>query len=71
MGNLPDSYYEKKPQKKESQDDWIPWKGGECPVSLGQTVKVKYGFNIISGKAGDFAWKHNGSGDIFAYKIII
>ena len=54
-----------------SYDDWIPWKGGECPVERRDVVMVK-GKNggIDTGKACLYDWHHTGSPfDIVAYRV--
>ena len=54
-----------------SYDDWIPWKGGECPVGRRDVVMVK-GKNgeVDTDKAHFYDWNHTGSPfDIIAYRI--
>ena len=54
-----------------SYDDWIPWKGGDCPVERRDVVMVK-GKNggIDTGKACLYDWHHTGSPfDIVAYRV--
>ena len=55
-----------------ADDDWIPWKGGECPVEYSVIVVVK-GKNggIDVGKAHLYDWYHTGSSlDIVAYRVV-
>ena len=54
-----------------SYDDWIPWKGGECPVGRRDVVMVK-GKNgeVDTDKAHFYDWHHTGSPfDIIAYRV--
>lgn len=55
-----------------SYDDWIPWKGGECPVERRAVVMVK-GKNgdVDTDKAHFYDWNHTGSSlDIVAYRVV-
>lgn len=55
-----------------SYDDWIPWKGGECPVGRRDVVMVK-GKNgeVDTDKAHFYDWHHTGSPfDIVAYRVV-
>ena len=55
-----------------SYDDWIPWKGGECPVGRRDVVMVK-GKNgeVDTDKAHFYDWHHTGSPfDIIAYRAV-
>ena len=55
-----------------SYDDWIPWKGGECPVGRRDVVMVK-GKNgeVDTDKAHLYDWHHTGSPvDIVAYRVV-
>ena len=55
-----------------SYDDWIPWKGGECPVGRRDVVMVK-GKNgeVDNDKAHVYDWHHTGSPfDIVAYRVV-
>ena len=55
-----------------SYDDWIPWKGGECPVERRVVVMVR-GKNgeVDSDKAHFYDWHHTGSSiDIIAYRAV-
>ena len=55
-----------------SYDDWIPWKGGECPVERRAVVMVK-GKNgeVDTDKAHFYDWNHTGCPfDIVAYRIV-
>ena len=65
-------------------DGWIPWSGGECPITTGTVVDVKYrngaigaglpaNIHIVSSKdhAGPAYWRADGmQNDIIAYRII-
>ena len=55
-----------------SYDDWIPWKGGECPVERGDVVRVKAkNGEIDTDKAHFYNWWHTGSSfDIVAYRVV-
>ena len=60
-------------------DDWIPWKGGSCPVSFDAVVEVRCrDGHKYKMKAQNFRWVHAGqtgmyvfeeSNDIIAYHI--
>ena len=55
-----------------SYDDWIPWKGGECPVERRAVVMVK-GKNgeVDTDEAHFYDWHHTGSAlDIIAYRVV-
>lgn len=55
-----------------SYDDWIPWKGGECPVERRAVVMVR-GKNgeVDTDKAHFYDWHHTGSSiDIVAYRVV-
>ena len=65
-----------------SDDGWIPWEGGECPVTVGTRVDAKFrdGEKAYNVPAGDCAedpdsrsasdWSHMESDyDIIAYRI--
>ena len=53
-----------------SEDDWIPWKGGDCPVAGEVIVAVKdKNGEIDYGKARLYDWRHTGNNlDIIAYR---
>ena len=64
-------------------DGWIPWSGGECPVTVGTRVDAKFrdGEKAYNVPAGDCAedpdsrsasdWSHMESNyDIIAYRIV-
>ena len=55
-----------------SYGDWIPWKGGECPVERGDVVRVKAkNGEIDTDKAHFYDWHHTGSSlDIIAYRVV-
>ena len=66
-----------------SDDGWIPWEGGECPVKVGTRVDAKFrdGEKAYNVPAGDFAedpdsrsasdWSHMESDyDIVAYRVV-
>lgn len=52
---------------------WIEWKGGECPVDGGETVRVLRQGQIVEHEtqARNMRWVHLGSGydDIVAYRV--
>jgi hypothetical protein len=53
-------------------NDWIEWKGGACPVDLGERVEatLRDGWSGGSTNAGLCRWNHDGtSGDIIAYRL--
>ena len=66
-----------------SYDDWIPWEGGECPVTVGTRVDAKFrdGEKAYNVPAGGYAedpdsrsatdWSHIESDyDIVAYRVV-
>ena len=66
-----------------ADDDWIPWKGGDCPVTVGTRVDAKFrdGKKAYNVPAGDYAedpnsrsasdWSHMGIiYDIVAYRVV-
>ncbi len=57
----------------ETEDGWIPWKGGECPLPSNSPVEVRYRNGHLPAKTPGLAvtlrWGHYGIGhDIVAYK---
>ena len=57
-----------------ADDGWIPWNGGDCPVTVGTRVDAKFRdgarayYNIPS---GDCDWSHMESDyDIIAYRVV-
>ncbi len=64
--------YERLRRKFEPKDNWIEWKGGECPVDPDCMVEVKFTHGEMNNKqrAGFWTWGHSGvPGDIVAYRI--
>lgn len=65
---------------RPTDEGWIPWKGGDCPVEPGTVVEVKWrdipgqsGKKTAKGLAGIYAWWHepgSGYGDIVAYRVV-
>ena len=56
----------------QSDDGWIPWAGGDCPVERRAVVMVK-GKNgeVDTDKAHFYDWHHTGSSfDIVAYRVV-
>ena len=55
-----------------SEDGWIPWAGGECPVERRAVVRVKAkNGEIDTDKAHFYDWWHTGSSfDIVAYRVV-
>lgn len=55
-----------------SYDDWIPWKGGECPVERRAVVMVKEkNGEVDTDKAHFYDWHHTGSPfDIVTYRVV-
>lgn len=62
-------------------NDWIEWKGGECPVPPDTMVEVRYRSAILPISAADLACRENwdwqpsehgltGSFDIVAYRVV-
>ena len=51
-------------------NDWIEWHGGKCPVDDATEVEVEYDGTLDRGQAYTFAWYHDGSGDITAYRVL-
>ena len=69
-------------EPQPADDDWIPWKGGDCPVTVGTRVDAKFrdGEKAYNVPAGDCAedpdsrsasdWSHMESNyDIVAYRV--
>jgi hypothetical protein len=56
----------------ESNDGWIEWKGGECPVEADVNVELKLRSGaIVLGIADHFTWKDHGRDyDIISYRIV-
>ena len=62
----------------QSDDGWIPWKGGECPVAHGTVVDVRYRDGWEGGGlASKWRWHHETrgnpileGGDIIAYRVV-
>ena len=67
----------------QSDDGWIPWNGGDCPVEVGTRVDAKFrdGEKAYNVPAGDCAedpdsrsaldWSHMESDyDIIAYRVV-
>lgn len=61
-----------------SENAWIEWSGGRCPVGSDVIVDVRLRDNMsLIGDAGRFDWHHGGrrwglssdSGDIIAYRL--
>ena len=53
-------------------NDWIEWKGGECPVPADTVVNVRFrnGRESMS-DACNWCWSHGGSSeDIVAYRVV-
>ena len=55
-----------------SEDGWIPWAGGECPVERRAVVRVKAkNGEIDTDKAHFYDWWHTGGpNDIVAYRVV-
>ncbi len=58
--------------------EWIEWKGGPCPLTLGQTFDIEYRDGLTNSvpKVADAHWMHrnvwrhfNDKGDIVRYRI--
>ena len=56
----------------QSDDGWIPWAGGECPVERGDVVRVKAkNGDVDTDKAHFYDWWHTGGpNDIVAYREV-
>lgn len=65
---------EKKVDEPAKTDDgWIPWNGGNCPVDMTAKVKVRLRSGTLTGptSAYDLYWKHiNNLEDIVSYCVI-
>lgn len=56
-----------------TDDGWITWTGGECPVEGNVVVQVRYrsGAECTYYAANSCKWDHAGtSGDIIAYRVV-
>lgn len=55
-------------------DDWIEWKGGECPVAANAIIQRKYrdgADGFMKAPAAYFRWTHLGEDrDIIAYRVV-
>jgi hypothetical protein len=64
----------KGPQPDIASDDvWIQWNGGDCPVLPDTAVEIRFrdGFTHRSNAAGHWKWIHcGGASDIDAYRVI-
>lgn len=56
----------------ESNDGWIDWHGGDCPVNENTIVECKLrNFHISKFYADNFHWNHNSDlSDIIAYRVV-
>jgi hypothetical protein len=62
----------------QSDDGWIPWEGGACPVEVGTRVDVRYRDGWEGGGlASKWRWHHETrgnpileGGDIIAYRAV-
>lgn len=66
---------QEKPAQAEPQADakgWVAWSGGECPVSPGACVALKFrSGREAGGSAVFYRWFHDGSGgDVVAYRRV-
>lgn len=57
-----------------TDDGWIEWEGGKCPVAEDAIVDVKFGDGEVDGPstAGGWDWVHRTAGlggDIIAYRL--
>lgn len=60
------------PARVNSNDVWIDWAGGECPVESCAVVDVMFRYQETSATdhAGCWRWNHNGTdSDIIAYRL--
>lgn len=57
---------------QQSNDDWIPWAGGDCPVGGAVIVQVEGRTGgLATDKARLYDWYHiGGDGDIVAYRLV-
>ena len=60
--------------KQPTEPAWIPWAGGECPLTDGVEFEFKIRNGGMSGRvkhAPMYNWGcHNSSGDIVAYRVL-
>lgn len=56
----------------QTDDGWIPWAGGGCPVERGDVVRVKAkNGEVDTDKAHFYDWHHTGSPfDIVTYRVV-
>ena len=57
----------------QSDDGWIPWEGGECPVGSDAviTIKLRRGDVDYTRNACLYDWRHiNDPFDIIAYRVV-
>lgn len=62
-----------------AENDWIEWKGGQCPVEPEALVELRLrkesvwetGDYADGRRAGQFDWAHlDACGDIIAYRVV-
>jgi hypothetical protein len=61
------------PIEPPSQDGWIPWHGGECPVDPGVEVDIRLRNGEVhnGSPAGGWNWAHiDDASDIIAYRVV-
>ena len=71
-------YRGKKPAPQPSDDGWIPWEGGDCPVAHGTVVDVRFRDGWEGdGLASKWRWHHATQEnsdvkelDIIAYRVV-
>ena len=57
--------------EQQERDEWIEWRGGECPVHPNLIVETKWDDgDIIIQPAGNSDWMHDSVVNIIAYRII-
>ncbi|WP_314412102.1 hypothetical protein [Pantoea septica] len=60
-------------RQEKGNDDWVEWKGGECPVADGLAVtEVKFrSGDVVKAFADTWWWGHSGDeDDIIAYRVV-
>lgn len=67
--------YDKPGKAAPAADDWIEWKGGECPVDLKTRVEIKFRNGIVNNSltASGWVWSHGKMPEIYdivAYRVV-
>ncbi len=59
-------------EELQADDGWIEWRGGECPVSKGTRVDIRYSSGIVKSAraASNYNWRHEYiDSNVVAYRV--